>query len=271
LSKAKLAFIGGGNMTTSLVAGLIKKGYPVNQITVSNPGQEKLIHLNKKFGIHTTTDNSFAAADAEVVVLAVKPQMAKIACQALSASLKHQPLVISIAAGVQSTSLQEWLGKDIPIIRCMPNTPSLVQTGAAGLFANTNVSHPQRKLATEILDAVGMSCWLEKEEDIDIVTAVSGSGPAYFFLFMEAMEKTAVDLGLNQEAAHKLVLQTALGAAKMATEDTIDPAELRRRVTSPGGTTEAAIETFIEGGILGLVNKAMVSAVKRAQAMAKDK
>ena len=116
-----------------------------------------------------------------------------------------------------------------------------------------------------------MSCWLEKEEDIDIVTAVSGSGPAYFFLFMEAMEKTAVDLGLNQEAAHKLVLQTALGAAKMATEDTIDPAELRRRVTSPGGTTEAAIETFIEGGILGLVNKAMVSAVKRAQAMAKDK
>ena len=178
--------------------------------------------------------------------------------------------MISIAAGIPISSLQHWLGEGTPIVRCMPNTPSLVQTGAAGLFANTHVSPEQQILAGEILDAVGISCWLDSEEDIDAVTAVSGSGPAYFFLIMEAMEQAGVELGLNQNVARKLTLQTALGAAKMAMESDVEPGELRKRVTSPGGTTQRAIEIFMDGDLAGLFNKAMKGAVERAQEMAQE-
>ena len=270
MSKPVLAFIGGGNMATSLVGGLLEKGYPANNIIASDPMQENRDRLHQQFGINTTADNLGAAASADVVMLAIKPQVMKSVANELSSALGHRPLVISIAAGIPISSLQQWLGEGTPIVRCMPNTPALVQAGAAGLFANTHVSPEQQMLAGEILDAVGISCWLDKEEDIDAVTALSGSGPAYFFLIMEAMEQAGVELGLSQDIARKLTLQTALGAAKMAMESDVEPAELRKRVTSPGGTTQRAIETFIAGDIAGLFNKAMTGAVERAQEMAKE-
>ena len=225
VNKPKLAFIGGGNMARSLVGGLLEKGFYSKNITVSDPLEKNLNQLSQRFGVNTTSDNSVAVRNADLVVLSIKPQIMQSVCKALVVSLKNMPPIISIAAGIPLESLEKWLGKDTPIIRCMPNTPALVQTGAAGLFANSNVNQKQRDLAQEIFNAVGICCWLEKEDDIDLVTAVSGSGPAYFFLFMETMEKVAIDLGLSQEISRKLILQTALGAAKIATEPDNNPAE----------------------------------------------
>ena len=270
VNKPKLAFIGGGNMAKSLVGGLLEKGFYSKNITVSDPLEKNLNQLSQRFGVNTTSDNSVAVRNADLVVLSIKPQIMQSVCKALVVSLKNMPPIISIAAGIPLESLEKWLGKDTPIIRCMPNTPALVQTGAAGLFANSNVNQKQRDLAQEIFNAVGICCWLEKEDDIDLVTAISGSGPAYFFLFMETMEKVAIDLGLSQEISRKLILQTALGAAKMATESDNNPAELREQVTSPHGTTEKAVDTFIQKDILGLFEKAIGNAVKRAKEMAKE-
>ena len=270
VNKPKLAFIGGGNMARSLVGGLLEKGFYSKNITVSDPLEKNLNQLSQRFGVNTTSDNSVAVRNADLVVLSIKPQIMQSVCKALVVSLKNMPPIISIAAGIPLESLEKWLGKDTPIIRCMPNTPALVQTGAAGLFANSNVNQKQRDLAQEIFNAVGICCWLEKEDDIDLVTAVSGSGPAYFFLFMETMEKVAIDLGLSQEISRKLILQTALGAAKMATKSDNNPAELREQVTSPHGTTEKAVDTFIQKDILGLFEKAIGNAVKRAKEMAKE-
>ena len=270
MNTVTLAFIGGGNMATSLIGGLLEKGYPANNITVSDPLKENQDRLSQQFGINTTSDNNHAVAGADVIVLAVKPQVMQQVAQGIRAALAHKPMVISIAAGITISSLQTWLGQETPIVRCMPNTPALVQTGAAGLFANTQVSPVQQTLAGEILNAVGVSCWLDNEDEIDAVTAVSGSGPAYFFLIMEAMEQVGVELGLTQEVSRKLTLQTALGAAKMAIESDVDSAELRRRVTSPGGTTQRAIETFMDEGLTDLFRKAMTGAVVRAQEMAKE-
>ncbi len=269
MNKPTLAFIGGGNMATSLIGGLLEKDFPAGNITASDPMKENRDRLSQQFGINTTDDNNKAAL-ADIIVLAIKPQVMKQVAQGLRPALAHHPLIISIAAGIPMSSLEGWLGQQTPVVRCMPNTPALVQTGAAGLFANSQVTEAQQKLAGEILDAVGISCWLEKEDEIDVVTAVSGSGPAYFFLVMEAMEKAGTELGLSPEIARKLTLQTALGAAKMAIESDVDSAELRRRVTSPGGTTQRAIETFLDGDLPGLFSKAMTGAVERAQEMAKE-
>ncbi|MGI9269954.1 MAG: pyrroline-5-carboxylate reductase [Porticoccus sp.] len=270
MDKPRLAFIGGGNMAKSLIGGLIDKGFSSRCISVSDPVEKNLDQLNRKFGIATTSDNSIAAKDVDLIVLCVKPQILESVCRELQASLNQTPPAISIAAGIPLSLLMDWLGENTPIIRCMPNTPALVQSGAAGMFANQNVDKKLRNLAEEIFDAVGLCCWLEKEEDIDLVTAVSGSGPAYFFLFMEAMEKVAIDLGLDQEISRKLIIQTVLGAAKMAAESDMNPSELRSCVTSPGGTTEKAVNAFLEGDIMGLFNKAMNKALERATEMAKE-
>jgi pyrroline-5-carboxylate reductase len=270
VDKPRLAFIGGGNMAKSLIGGLIDKGFSSRCISVSDPVEKNLDQLNRKFGIATTSDNSIAAKDVDLIVLCVKPQILESVCKELQASLNQTPPVISIVAGIPLSLLMDWLGENTPIIRCMPNTPALVQSGAAGMFANQNVDKKLRNLAEEIFDAVGLCCWLEKEEDIDLVTAVSGSGPAYFFLFMEAMEKVAIDLGLDQEISRKLVIQTVSGAAKMAVESDMNPTELRTCVTSPGGTTEKAVNAFLEGDIMGLFNKAMNKALERATEMAKE-
>jgi pyrroline-5-carboxylate reductase len=270
VDKPRLAFIGGGNMAKSLIGGLIDKGFSSRCISVSDPVEKNLDQLNRKFGIATTSDNSIAAKDVDLIVLCVKPQILESVCKEIQASLNQTPPAISIAAGIPLSLLMDWLGEDTPIIRCMPNTPALVQSGAAGMFANQKVDKKLRNLAEEIFDAVGLCCWLEKEEDIDLVTAVSGSGPAYFFLFMEAMEKVAIDLGLDQEISRKLIIQTALGAAKMAAESAMNPSELRSCVTSPGGTTEKAVNAFLEGDIMGLFNRAMSKALERATEMAKE-
>ena len=270
MNKPKIAFIGGGNMAKSLIGGLINKGFSSRYICVSDPVKENLDQLNRKFGIATALDNSIAAKDVDLMVLCVKPQILESVCKELQASLNQTPPVISIVAGIPLSLLMDWLGEDTPIIRCMPNTPALVQSGAAGMFANQKVDKKLRNLAEEIFNAVGLCCWLKKEEDIDLVTAVSGSGPAYFFLFMEAMEKVAIDLGLDQEISRKLIIQTVLGAAKMAAESDMNPSELRSCVTSPGGTTEKAVNAFLEGNIIGLFNKAMSKALERATEMAKE-
>ncbi len=214
MNKPKIAFIGGGNMAKSLIGGLINKGFSSRYICVSDPVKENLDQLNRKFGIATALDNSIAAKDVDLMVLCVKPQILESVCKELQASLNQTPPVISIVAGIPLSLLMDWLGEDTPIIRCMPNTPALVQSGAAGMFANQKVDKKLRNLAEEIFNAVGLCCWLEKEEDIDLVTAVSGSGPAYFFLFMEAMEKVAIDLGLDQEISRKLVIQTVSAQQK---------------------------------------------------------
>ncbi|MAD58436.1 MAG: pyrroline-5-carboxylate reductase [Porticoccus sp.] len=270
MDKPKLAFIGGGNMAKSLIGGLLDKGFPSKHISVSDPVEKNLAQLNHKFGIVTSPDNCVAAENADLIVLCVKPQILESVCRGLKATLNQIPPAISIAAGIPLSLLMDWLGKDTPIIRCMPNTPALVQSGAAGMYANLKVDKKLRGIAEEIFGAVGLCCWLEKEKDIDLVTAVSGSGPAYFFLFMEAMEKVAIDLGLDQKVSRKLIVQTAFGAAKMAKESNMDPSELRSCVTSPGGTTEKAVNAFFKGDILGLFNEAINKALERAIEMAKE-
>ncbi|MGK2913368.1 MAG: pyrroline-5-carboxylate reductase [Porticoccaceae bacterium] len=270
MNQPTLAFVGGGNMATSLIGGLIEKGYPAARITACDPVADCREQLASRFGIVATDDNRHAVATAEVVILAVKPQVMKAVATALRPALGHNPLVISIAAGIPVASLQGWLGAGIPIVRCMPNTPALVQTGASGLFATARVSAAQRQQTEAILSAVGICLWVPREADIDAVTALSGSGPAYFFLVIEAMEQAGVRLGLSPAVARSLTLQTALGAARMALASDVDSAELRRRVTSPGGTTERAIDVFLAGGLPELFDAAMIAARDRAHDMAAE-
>jgi pyrroline-5-carboxylate reductase len=266
-----IGFIGGGNMATSLMKGLIASGHSAQQIWVSDSDQDKLSRLATSLQINTSVTNDALIADVDVVVLAVKPQViSKIILESKAAFDATSALMVSIAAGINQASLSTWLGNNKAIVRCMPNTPCLVQTGASGLHANKNVSNQQRDLAENILRSVGVSVWVEKETEIDAVTAVSGSGPAYFFLLMEAMEASAIEMGLSKETAQLLIEQTALGAAKMALESNESPRELRYKVTSPGGTTEQAVNTFKDNGFIELVNKALKSANDRSISLAKE-
>ncbi|MFA5494102.1 MAG: pyrroline-5-carboxylate reductase [Porticoccaceae bacterium] len=265
-----ITFIGGGNMARSLIGGLVQKGFPAASIRVSEPVAEARQALAADFGISVHGDNGAAAAGADLVVLAVKPQVMKEVASSLAPALGHRPVVVSIAAGIPVSALQTWLGADIPIIRCMPNTPALVHQGASGLFASAQVSAGQKSLAEQLFGAVGVVSWLDREVDLDAVTALSGSGPAYFFLLIEAMESAGVALGLSPDTARRLTLQTALGAATMALQSDVDAAELRRRVTSPAGTTERAIDTFLAGDLPRLVADAMAAAAARAAEMATE-
>jgi len=270
LNKPIIAFIGGGNMATSLIGGLVENGYPAASIRASDPVESGRQRLSQAFGIVTSADNRAVCAGAAVVVLAVKPQILKGVAEDLAPSLTADQVLVSIAAGIPLTALSTWLGAGQPVVRCMPNTPALVHRGASGLYANPRVSEAQRDLVGEVFSAVGTCAWLDAEADIDAVTALSGSGPAYFFLLMEAMEKAGVALGLDPDTARRLTLQTALGAATMAAASDVDTAELRRRVTSPGGTTERAILSFVEGGLPDLVHNAMAAASQRAKEMADE-
>ncbi|MCU7808925.1 MAG: pyrroline-5-carboxylate reductase, partial [Candidatus Thiodiazotropha sp. (ex Semelilucina semeliformis)] len=216
MTSSKLTFVGGGNMATSLIAGLIADGYDSQLITVSDLDSEKLAQMAARFGIHTEPDNAKAIEDAGIIVLAVKPQVLESVARGLAETLqKTQPLVISIAAGVQETILRDWLGGDVTLVRSMPNTPAMIQSGATGLHAGPGVTDEQRDMAENILRAVGLTRWVDDETQMDAVTAVSGSGPAYFFLIMESMEAAAIEMGLDNETARLLVLQTALGASRM--------------------------------------------------------
>ncbi len=266
LSQTRIAFIGGGNMARSLVAGLIADGHAASALTVSDPVGEVRDRLANTYGVHGTDDNAAAVGGAEVVVLAVKPQVAPAVCRALAPALpRPAPLVISVMAGIREASISAWLGGEIALVRSMPNTPVLVQSGAIGLHANAAVTAAQRNLAEEILRAGGVVRWVDEETDLDAVTAVSGSGPAYFFLLMEALEKAGIAEGLDAETARLLAIQTALGAARLAMESDESPEELRRRVTSPGGTTERALDVLADGGLEALLARAVAAARTRAQ------
>ncbi|MFO2462051.1 pyrroline-5-carboxylate reductase [Pseudomonas sp. 15FMM2] len=269
MSNTRIAFIGAGNMAASLIGGLRAKGLQAAQICASDPGAESRARVSAEHGIKTFADNAEAIQDADVIVLAVKPQAMKAVCQALRPSLQPHQLVVSIAAGINCASMKTWLGEQ-PIVRCMPNTPSLLRQGVSGLYATCEVSPTQRNQAQELLSAVGIALWLEQEQQLDAVTAVSGSGPAYFFLMIEAMTAAGVKLGLSRETAAQLTVQTALGAAQMAVSSDVDAAELRRRVTSPNGTTQAAIESFQAGGFEALVEKALGAAAHRSAELAEQ-
>ncbi|EJM15329.1 pyrroline-5-carboxylate reductase [Pseudomonas sp. GM18] len=269
MSKTRIAFIGAGNMAASLIGGLRAKGLDAAQIRASDPGEETRARVHAEHGIEMFADNAEAIQGVDVVVLAVKPQAMKAVCDAIRPSLKPNQLVVSIAAGITCASMNNWLGAQ-PIVRCMPNTPALVRQGVSGLYATAKVSAEQRQQAQELLSAVGIALWLDEEQQLDAVTAVSGSGPAYFFLLIEAMTAAGVKLGLPPETAAQLTLQTALGAAHMAVASDVDAAELRRRVTSPAGTTEAAIKSFQAGGFEALVEKALGAAAYRSAEMAEQ-
>jgi pyrroline-5-carboxylate reductase len=261
-----IAFIGGGNMACSLIGGLIADGYDPLNIWASDPNEAQRDSLRRQFGVNTCAGNVQAVERADIVVLAVKPQvLGDVSVQLIEVVQRKKPLIISIAAGVREPDLRDWLGGAMAVVRTMPNTPALIGSGATALFANPLVSEAQRQQAESLMRAVGVTVWVQDEHLLDAVTALSGSGPAYFFLVMEAMEQAGAAMGLNADHARLLTLQTALGAAKMALESSQGPAGLRARVTSPGGTTERAIEVLQQGKLEELFSKALDAARQRAQ------
>ena len=272
MNTKKIGFIGAGNMASSLINGLIASGHSPNQLWVSDTNQSALQAMTTKLKVNISSDNIKLVNDVDVVVLAIKPQVLHSVAEEISTSLLNnkEVLIVSIAAGILQESLAKWLGKDCAIVRCMPNTPALVLTGATALHANNLVNAEQKNLAENILRSVGITLWVEHESELDAVTAVSGSGPAYYFLLMEAMEKAALELGLDEQTAKILVQQTALGSAKIALESEESAAQLRQRVTSPGGTTEQAIKTFEESNFSQLVSKALHAARDRSTEMSKE-
>ncbi|PCI20621.1 MAG: pyrroline-5-carboxylate reductase [Piscirickettsiaceae bacterium] len=260
-----IGFIGGGNMASSLIGGLISNGYPADKITVADLDEKKLQYLSNQFGVNYTLDNAQVASASELLVLAVKPQHMQAVAEQIKESVQaKKPVVVSIAAGIREGSLALWLGGSIAVVRCMPNTPALVRTGATGLHANDFVSEEQKDQTESLLRAVGVTVWVDDESDLDIVTALSGSGPAYFFLVMEALEKAAIEAGLDPKTAQLLTQETALGAAKMALESSESAATLRQRVTSPGGTTEKAIAVMESQGLQNILRDAVLAAKQRS-------
>ena len=271
---ATIGFIGGGNMATSLIGGLISAGYTAADIIVIDPSDAVHDTLSKKFNISVNTDIN-AVHNCEIIVLAVKPQILTAVCQQLASIQTSYSLIVSIAAGIRSTDINRWLTQEQTtteqaIVRCMPNTAALLQCGASGLFANDSVSDKQKEQAENILKAVGLVVWVDKEKQLDAVTAVSGSGPAYFFLLMEAMKSAGKELGLPSNVAQQLVLQTALGAARMATESDLTPEDLRKNVTSKGGTTEQAILSFQAANFSTIVFNALEAANNRSVSLADE-
>lgn len=261
-----LAFIGGGNMARSLIGGLIARGLAANQITVSDPVASQREMLSQQYKVNVTDDNQHAARDAQIIVLAVKPQELHRVAESLKPALQHKPLIISVAAGIRASDLEQWLG--VAVVRTMPNRPALNGCGMTGMYASVNVNATQRELALQIMSAVGKAVWVEQESLIDAVTAVSGSGPAYFFLLMELLEAAGIERGLPQATARTLAIETAYGSGLMAREMTESPATLREQVTSKGGTTEAALKVFAARDLKQIVSDAVKAAADRSKEMA---
>lgn len=267
----KIAFIGAGNMAISLIKGLISNGYDKKHIIATDPKKEQRDAISQTIGIVCFENNSEAILNTDIVILAVKPQVLSLVCKDIKTAInKINPLVISIAAGIRSQDINKWLGGKTSVVRCMPNTPSMIQAGATGLVASQLVSEEQKSEAENIMRAVGVSVWVDTDEDLDSVTALSGSGPAYYFLFMEAMQETAQKMGLSESSARLLSIQTAFGASKMALESPYDCATLRQKVTSPNGTTEKAIESFNKSQIKMVIETAMFAAKNRAITLADE-
>jgi len=268
MDNQRIGFIGAGNMARSLIGGLISSGVNADSIYAADPNSETRQSLEEDFSITTLSDNQKLNDECDVVVFAVKPQALKDVATAIKT--KDGTLYLTVAAGIPSESLDRWLNSNNAIVRAMPNTPALVLSGASGLYANSHVSDDQKEIAESILRAVGLTVWVDKEKQLDAVTALSGSGPAYFFMVMEAMEKAGQELGLPAETARLLAIQTGFGASKLALEIEEDPAILRQQVTSPGGTTEQAIKTFEEQGLRQMFKQAMTAARDRSEELAQE-
>jgi pyrroline-5-carboxylate reductase len=265
MNQLSITFIGGGNMAGSLIGGLLADGYAPERLAVADADAGRRHQMEARFGVRTFAVNAEATAAADVVVIAVKPQIVETVARELAPGLAgKERLVISVAAGIRTATLSGWLGT-VPLVRTMPNTPALVQSGATVLYAVPGVGPGHRETAESIMRAVGLTQWVEDESLMDAVTALSGSGPAYFFLFMEMLEAEARTLGLEPEIARLLTIQTAFGAAKMALESPgHSPGELREQVTSPGGTTERALQVLREGELGDLIGRALRAARDRA-------
>jgi pyrroline-5-carboxylate reductase len=261
-----ILFIGGGNMAAAIIGGLIGKGRAPTSLHAVDVLPDALSRLEKQYGIRTSADGKKAVANADCIVLAVKPQQMQEVATSLAPAFKGQ-LVISIAAGIRGADLARWLGPAVQIVRAMPNTPALVGAGIAGLYAMPGISSTQRRDAESILAAVGSTFWVESEKDLDAVTAVSGSGPAYVFYFIEALEQAGRELGLSPEIARQSALATFAGAVKLATSGDADAATLRERVTSKGGTTERAISVLDDAAVKAAFIRAVRAAAERAAEM----
>ncbi|XOV83742.1 MAG: pyrroline-5-carboxylate reductase [bacterium] len=264
----RVAFIGAGNMASAMIQGLLRSGTSAQQIRVADPVADARTRLSA-LGVTALSDNNEAVAEADAVVLAVKPQVAQQVMQSITV-LQPEQLLVSIAAGINLASLTKWTSAQQAIVRCMPNTPALLGAGISGLYANQCVTPSQRSLAEGLLRSAGSTLWVRAEAELDAVTAVSGSGPAYFFLLMEAMIDAGVALGLDRDSATELTLQTAHGAALMAQQENTNPAQLRENVTSPGGTTAAALNVMLEADMPGTIQAALQAAQQRAIAMAQE-
>ncbi|WP_258806455.1 pyrroline-5-carboxylate reductase [Pseudidiomarina sp. CB1] len=266
-----IAFIGAGNMTQSIVGGMVASGYPAAAISVSNPSTGKLEKMARELKVNTSQSNAEVAAQADVIVLAVKPQLMADVCAALRNEVANlsDKLIVTIAAGIRIEKYRQYLGDDIRMIRVMPNTPSLVGKGMSGLVADDRVTDDDKNYITEAFDGVGATLWVADEDELDILGAVAGSGPAYFFEFMASLQKAAVKLGFDRDKARTMVQQTALGAAEMAIASELELEDLRKQVTSKGGSTAKGIEQYQAYDIDKISADAVEAAVKRNQEMAK--
>lgn len=265
----QISFIGAGHMAAAIIKGLIANGHPASSITATATRESTLAPLKSALSINTTTDNHAAVASADVVILAVKPQILSDVCQSLKEVVqKHKPLILSVAAGVRCEAIEHWLGGNISVIRTMPNTPSLVGKGACGMYANENVNQSQRDEADKLMQSVGITAWVEKETLLSAVTAIAGSAPAYFYYMIEALEKAGVKQGLELKEARRLAIQTALGAAEMCVQSDEIPETLKKQVMSPNGTTERAVWALSDGGFESLVQSACDACHDRAEELA---
>jgi pyrroline-5-carboxylate reductase len=270
LASVGISFIGGGNMARGLIGGLLSQGVAPDRILVADPASGQLESLHSDYGVRVTSDNFAAVRSADVVVLAVKPQELRAVTTLLREELAaRQPLLISVAAGIRSSDIQRWAG-GVPVVRAMPNRPALHGKGVTALLATPEVSAQRRALAEEILGAVGATLWLEREADLDVVTAISGSGPAYYFLLTEILEQTGIALGLSPQVSRRLAIETAYGAGSMAREARESAAMLREQVTSRGGTTEAALRHLEAQNVRAIFAAAITAAARRSAQLADE-
>ncbi len=266
----KIAFIGAGNMARAIIIGLVNSGVAAKDIIVANPSPEKRVQLANEFGVQQTDDNIKASKFADIIVLCVKPHFICDVCQQLSNAVDvANKLFVSVAVGTTVAQIQQALNTQSSVVRVMPNTPSQLGLGMSGMYASSEVNDEQKAASDKLMSAVGKVIWLETEDKINDIIAIAGSAPAYFFLFMEAMEKQAQTLGFSPEESRMLVQQTALGAAQMVEHNSVAISTLRENVTSKGGTTFAALEQFRKDGIEQMVSNAMNAAITRAEEMAK--
>lgn len=266
-----VGFIGGGHMTNAIVGGLVNGVKNAPSICVSNRGQAKLAALTDKYGVQGAASNEALVESSDVIVLAVKPQVLESVLTPLAEIIQErQPLIISLAAGIHCGAIDSWAGGSLPIIRVMPNTPSLIREGASGLYANDAASESQRDFATQLMAAIGLVVWVEEETQIDLVTAISGSGPAYFMLFIDALVKAASKRGMDEEIAQQLALKTASGTANMLASSDIPLSTQIENMLLPGGTTEQAVAALRQHDIYGMVEGAVEAANRRAKELAEE-